>query len=100
MLEKVMKRVVGSSEVGAIEPRELADLIKQQRVVVVDNNHEARWASGHVPGAINLPRITWRKTFGRTSSTRRWFSTAKVLVAEHPTTRRSGRSRWGSQTSA
>lgn len=54
MISKLVQKVVGSPEVTRIEPAELDRLIRDGRVVVVDNNTEARWAGGHVPGAINL----------------------------------------------
>jgi rhodanese-related sulfurtransferase len=33
---------------------EVADLIAQQGAVLIDVNPRPRWASGHLPGAINL----------------------------------------------
>ncbi len=56
-----MQRVVGSPEVGTIDPAGLADLLQHGRVVVVDNNPEARWAVGHVPGAVNLDPADYQR---------------------------------------
>jgi rhodanese-related sulfurtransferase len=54
MISKLVQKVVGSPDATRIEPAELARLVEEGRVVVVDNNTEARWAAGHVPGAVNL----------------------------------------------
>jgi rhodanese-related sulfurtransferase len=61
MLSRVMRTVVGSREVSDIEPDEVAALLEDGEVVVVDNNPEGRWASGHIPGAINLDPADYRR---------------------------------------
>lgn len=45
----------GRGDESVIEPRELLELVEDERVTVVDIRPAEEYAAGHVPGALSLP---------------------------------------------
>lgn len=50
----------GKSQHRELSPRQLDDMLRSNRAMVVDVREVGEFASGHIPGAINLPLSGFR----------------------------------------
>lgn len=55
MLSGLMSKLTGASAAPTIEHEDFARVVQERSCAIVDVREPGEYASGHVPGAVNLP---------------------------------------------
>lgn len=55
MLSRLMSKLTGASAAPTIEHEDFARVVQERSCAIVDVREAGEYASGHVPGAVNLP---------------------------------------------